>query len=146
MAAEAIRSGNASGLANAIRAQELSAKVVFQQALLGDRVAKQIFETVGVALGTALSSLVNALNLPMYIIGGGVAKAWPLYSSSMFRELRKQSVVFRAGEDEHTHANRTVVTPAELGSEAGLIGAARLPMILKDSHHCSRAQTTAQIA
>ena len=146
MATEAIRSGNASGLANAIRNQELSAKVVFQQALLGDRVATQIFETAGVALGTALASLVNALNLPMYIIGGGVAKAWPAFSPAMYRELRKQSVVFRAGEDEHTHVNRTVITPAELGSEAGLIGAARLPMILKDSHHCSHIRVAAQIA
>ena len=147
MAAEAARSGSAPGLARALSEnQELTAKIVFQQAVLGDQVARQIFETVGTALGTVLASLVNALNLPMYVIGGGVANAWTAFSPAMFRELEKQSVVFRAGKNLQTHHNRTVVTRAVLGSEAGLIGAARLPMMLKDSHnYCSRPTVTAQL-
>ena len=147
MANEAVRAGSAPGLAKAMgESQELSAKIVFQQAVKGDPVARQIFETVGVALGTVLASLVNALNLPMYVIGGGVANAWTAFSPAMFRELEKQSVVFRAGENMQTHHNRTAVTHALLGSEAGLMGAARLPMILGDSHnYCSRT-TAAQLS
>jgi glucokinase len=139
MAAEAVRSGNAPSLAQAVKQGELSAKLVFEQAMLGDAVAKQIFETVGAALGTVLASLVNALNLPIYVIGGGVGNAWPAFSPAMFRELRRQSVVFRAAEDSQTHVNRTLITQAQLGNEAGLIGAARLPLLLEVSHHqCCR--------
>ncbi len=143
MAAEAIRSGTAPGLARAIANQELSAKAVFQEAMLGDPTAKQIFETAGVALGLALAGLINILNLPMYVIGGGVANAWPAFSPAMFRELSKQSVVFRAGENKQAHSNRTVITRAALGSEAGLMGAAQLPMMLAESHRACPNLATA---
>jgi glucokinase len=147
MAAEAIRSGNAPALAKAMQGQELSATAVFQQALLGDAVAKQIFETAGVALGLALAALINTLNLPMYVIGGGMANAWPVFSPAMFRELGKQSVVFRAGENKESHSNRTVITRAVLGSEAGLMGAARLPIMQAESHHnCSGLATATRPA
>src|SRR2546423_120745 len=113
MANEAIQSGRAPGLAQALGAnQELSAKWIFQQAVAGDPAAHQIFETAGSALGTVLASLINALNLPMYVIGGGVSNAWTAFSPAMFRELTRQSVVFRAGEDAESHANRTMVTRA----------------------------------
>ncbi len=142
MAAEAIRSGNAPALAKAMQGQELTATAVFQQAMLGDPVAKQIFETAGVALGLALGALINILNLPMYVLGGGVANAWPAFSPAMFRELTRQSVIFRAGEDKESHCNLTVITRAALGNEAGLMGAARLPMMLAESHHsCPRLAT-----
>jgi glucokinase len=143
MAAEAIGSGNAPGLAHAMQGQELSATAVFQQALLGDPAARHIFETVGVALGMALATLINILNLPMYVIGGGVANAWAIFSPAMFRELNKQSVVFRAGENRETHRNRTIITRTSLGSEAGLMGAARLPMMLENSHHSCPGLATA---
>ena len=118
---------------------EFSSRIVYQMAVQGDGAAQQIFRVVGAALGSTIADLVNIFNLPMYVIGGGVANAWTAFSPAMFRELEKQSVVFRAGENMQTHHNRTAVTHALLGSEAGLMGAARLPMILRDSHnYCSR--------
>ena len=143
MAAEAIQSGEAPRMAQAMRdCQELTAKMVFQLAVDGDPVARQIFENVGFALGTVLANLINALNLPMYVIGGGVSNAWPAFSPAMFLELSRQSVVFRAGEDVGSHTNKTIVTRAQLGSDAGLIGAARLPLMLEDrnsSYHRAAA-------
>jgi glucokinase len=144
MAAEAIQSGAAPQLAHLMRRQELSAKAVYQKAMEGDPAAMQIFDTVGWALGTVLASLINALNLPMYVIGGGVSNAWSAFSTAMFRELQKQSVVFRASEDPESHANKTVVTRAQLGSEAGLLGAARLPLMLEDSHRFARRPIAAR--
>ena len=38
--------------------------------------AKQVFERVGRALGIAIACMVNSLNLPLYVIGGGVSSAW----------------------------------------------------------------------
>jgi glucokinase len=131
MVTQAVSRGQASEMARAINDPEFSAKIVFQHALQGDPAAQQIFQTVGWALGVVLSSLIDALNLPMYIIAGGVSSAWDAFSPALFAELRKRSIVFRASdptEDRFCHKN-TIVTRALLGSEAGLAGAARLPML-----------------
>jgi len=34
---------------------------------------------------------VNALNLPMYVVGGGVSSAWEAFSPFIFEELRQRS-------------------------------------------------------
>jgi glucokinase len=112
----------------------LSARSVHACAQGGDAVAIEIFNTAGSALGIALANLINAFNLPMYIIGGGVAKAWDQFSPAMFQELRERSIVFRAGEQEKRSHRSTVVKPALLQDRAGLLGAARLPMILCGSN------------
>lgn len=132
MVTEAIARGQASELARAMeRDPEFSAKIVFEHALQGDAAARQIFQTVGWALGVVLSSLIDALNLPMYVVAGGVSSAWEAFSPALFAELKKRSIVFRASDPLEDHSNRkkTIVTRALLGSEAGLIGAARLPML-----------------
>src|SRR5437588_6498055 len=77
MAKEAIASGRASALANAASSDpEFSARAVYNLAIQGDAEARKIFRRVGRALGIVLSGLVNALNLPMYVVGGGVSSAW----------------------------------------------------------------------
>lgn len=132
MAVEAIAKGKAPELARAMSENpEFSAKVVFQYATQGDTSAKHIFEIVGRSLGMVLATMVNALNLPMYVIGGGVASAWEAFAPAMFDELRKRSYVYVATEpDERLPARKhTFVTRALLGSDAGLIGAARLAMM-----------------
>jgi len=131
MAAAAVDEGRSSCLAEARRTDpSLSAQSVYACAQAGDTAAIEIFNIAGVALGIALANLINAFNLPMYIIGGGVAKAWDQFSPAMFRELRKRSVVFRAGEEKKHHRHRTKVLPALLQDRAGILGAARLPMIV----------------
>ena len=144
MAHEAIASGAAPGLALAARANgDFSAKVIYNLATLGDEAAGQIFRTVGRMLGIALSDLVNALNLPIYVVGGGLSGAWDVFSPSIFEELRKRSMVYaatapdssdgsREGASAHVRpggSSKTIVTRALLGSDAGLYGAARLPMV-----------------
>jgi len=145
MAVEAIATGAAPELARAMSEDpEFSAKVVYQMAVQGDEPAQEIFRRVGQALGIVLADLVNIFNLPMYVIGGGVSSAWEAFAPSMLEEMRKRSFVYRATapadgargvhgtkiHDDVLPARRsTIVTRALLGSDAGLIGAARLPMI-----------------
>jgi glucokinase len=90
-----------------------------------------------------LSAMVNSLNLPIYVIGGGVSSAWEAFSPSLFEELRERSMVYAAtgppdpqaknkGASARTKPGpgpKTIITRAVLGSDAGLYGAARLPMI-----------------
>jgi glucokinase len=87
--------------------------------------------------------MVNALNLPMYVIGGGVASAWEAFAPTVFEELRQRSMVYAAtapessvaggqgasGRVEPRGSRKTIITRALLGSDAGLYGAARLPLV-----------------
>src|SRR5262245_17240409 len=133
MAVEAVATGKAPDLARAMKEDpEFSAKVVYQMAVQGDLPAQQIFIRVGRALGVVLADLVNVFNVPMYVIGGGVASAWEAFAPTMMEELERRSFVYRATApkpNQPSQAKKTVVTRALLGSDAGLYGAARLPMV-----------------
>lgn len=127
MAVDDVAAGKAPELARALQANpEISAEVVFQYAMQGDAAARHIFERVGSALGVVLAGLVDALNLPMYVIGGGVSNSWDAFAPAMFRELTRRSIVFRAGESQENPKRKTVVARAILGGDAGLLGAAKL--------------------
>lgn len=133
MAKEAIASGRAPELQRAMADNpEFSSKIVYQMAIQGDEAARAIFRRVGSALGVAVAGMVNILNLPMFVIGGGVVSAWDAFAPSMMEEIRKRSFVYRATAPEPSgriEAGTTIVTRALLGSDAGLFGAARLPML-----------------
>jgi glucokinase len=143
MALEAIARGDAPELAKAMnRDPEFSAKAIHQMAIQGDEPARQIFRTVGKSLGIALANVINIFNLPMYVIGGGVANAWDTFAPAMLEEVRKRSFVYTAtasavdgiSGDGVGSPRRTLITRASLGSDAGLFGAARLPMITTVAH------------
>jgi glucokinase len=147
MAREAIASGKAPALERAaVSDPEFSAKTVYTLAIQGDEEARHIFRRVGRALGIVLASLVNSLNFPMYVVGGGVSSAWEAFSPAVFEELRLRSLVYAAtappgqatgdqGASALVEAGKsgrnTIITRALLGSDAGLYGSARLPMVVK---------------
>jgi glucokinase len=133
MAMEAVAGGKAPELTKAMKQNvELTSQHIFQLAMSGDKPAKQVFERVGEALGTAVAGFINALNLPMYVIGGGVSSGWDAFAPSMMATVRRASFVYQAtsDSDKKTKSGRTtVITRARLGGDAGLLGAARLPMM-----------------
>jgi glucokinase len=140
MAAEVIAQGNSPGLARlAALDSEFTARSVFEWARQGEPAACSIFETVGSALGIALANLINALNLPLYVVGGGGAGAWEAFSPSLFRELGRRSIVFRAGEPLKSRHKGTTIARSLLQESAGFLGAARLPMLLEASNCYSTA-------
>ena len=97
MARETIAANPASSLARAAHDDaEFSAKSIYNLAIQGDEDARKIFRRVGRALGIVLSGMVNSLNLPMYVIGGGVSSAWEAFSPTIFEELRQRSMVYAA--------------------------------------------------
>src|SRR5438132_768553 len=97
MAREAIADNGSTALARASHSDaEFSAKSIFNLAIQGDEDAKRIFRRVGRALGIVLSTLVNSLNLPMYVVGGGVSSAWEAFSPAIFDELKKRSMAYAA--------------------------------------------------
>jgi glucokinase len=139
-AMEAVDSGESPALA-AARKQDsaLTARTVYACAQARDPAAMRIFAMAGSALGIALANLINAFNLPLYVIGGGVSRAWDQFAPAMFEQLRTRSIVFRAGEEQKRTHRATEVVPAALKDRAGLLGAARLPVILRPDRCCSMA-------
>ena len=142
MAKEAIASGRAPGLAKAANTDaEFNAKAIYNLAIQGEEEARKIFGRLGRALGICIANLVNAFNLNMYVVGGGVSSAWEAFSPFILEELRQRSLVYAAtapnslsgGEGASGHvgpegSTKTIITRALLGSDAGLYGAAQLPM------------------
>jgi glucokinase len=144
LAREAVAKGGAQELARAASSDpEFSAKSIYNLAIQGDEDARRIFKFVGRCLGIVISTMVNSLNLPIYVIGGGASNAWEAFAPAIFEELRLRSFVYAATAPYDAHAKRegasahvnagpghkTIVTQALLGSDAGLYGAARLPML-----------------
>ena len=109
-----------------------------QAARHGDPDAIAIYEQTGTDLGIALAGLINILNLPLYVVGGGVAESWDLLAPSLFIELERRSYVYALTAPGRPASSGmpgggTRVLPAKLGPEAGLLGACILPL------HLSRA-------
>ncbi len=121
MAREAIREGRSALLARAAAGgQEFSSETVYRAAREGDQAAHDVFITVGRALGIILADLVNIFNFPLYTISGGVVEAWDLFAPVMLDEVARRSFVYRVGG--------TLIARSQLGNEAGLYGAAYLPL------------------
>jgi len=139
MAQEAIAAGMAPQMAAAMQKDpEFTSKVVYDMAMQGDLPARHVFEQVGKALGTVIADMVNIFNFPMYVVGGGVSSAWDAFAPLMLETVGRNSFVYRAtAPDENIQAGNapsgsirgTMITKALLGGDAGLVGAARLPMI-----------------
>jgi len=101
------------------RPEQISGPMVTMGAVAGDPVALQSFRAVGAWLGHGLADLAAVLDPRTFIIGGGVAEAGELLVGPA-REA------FQAGLTGRGHRPTATVRVAELGQDAGLIGAADL--------------------
>ncbi len=99
-------------------AQEVTPAALSQAADKGDPIAAAIWEEVGTLIGAALTNLVWLLNPDCFVIGGGVAKA----GEKLFGPIRR-TIASRTLDLYH---EKLAIVPAELGSDAGVIGAAAL--------------------
>ncbi|HET9657835.1 MAG TPA: ROK family glucokinase [Kineosporiaceae bacterium] len=93
--------------------------VITEAAQDGDPVAVELFEEVGRWLGIGLANLAAALDPGMFVIGGGVSDAGELL-------LRPARESFRRALTGRGFRPEPPVVRAELGPEAGLVGAADL--------------------
>ena len=120
MGNEAARSGRSPPLASLLGEGrgDIRAKDVFDAAEQGDEAALGIFRETGKYLGIAIADLVNVLNLPLFVIGGGASPAMKYMEPVIHEEIKNRA--FRVP------AERAMVREAELGNDAGMLGAARL--------------------
>jgi glucokinase len=98
---------------------EITGRVVTDAAQAGDQVARQTLELVGRRLGVAFSSYANIFDPEVIVVGGGVMAAGDLLLDPAREELRSRAL---------PPMNETRVVAAELGPDAGMIGAATMAL------------------
>lgn len=102
----------------------VSGKTVTDAAIAGDQVAREVMATAGRHLGVGLASFANIFDPDVIIIGGGVSAAGDLLLEPAREELRARAL---------PPMNKTPVKLAELGPDAGMIGAAAMALIELDA-------------
>ena len=112
----------ASGTAADRAARELygadaDGQVLIERAHAGDEAARAALEEIGGLLGAAIGSFVNEFDPELVVVGGGFGRAAAeLVLDPALRAARREAL---APADETLR-----IVPAELGAEAGLVGAA----------------------
>lgn len=97
---------------------EITSKIVFDLAKQNDYLANTVVDEVAFYLGLACANLSNALNPEFLVIGGGVSAA----GDFLLKRVQKNFEQFAFP----TVRTSTTLKLAELGNDAGVIGAASL--------------------
>ncbi|HYP56108.1 MAG TPA: ROK family protein [Solirubrobacterales bacterium] len=100
--------------------REVDGRAVTEAAQAGDRTAIGVFDLVGRRLGVALASFANLFEPETIVVGGGVMAAGDLLLEPARAELQARAL---------PPMNRTPVVAAELGGDAGMIGAAAMARV-----------------
>jgi glucokinase len=99
-------------------ATKIEPELISRAAEAGDVVACAILGEAGAMLGTALSTVVNIMDITTAVIGGGISAAPDFVFDAAASEMRSRVLT--------PHRSSIVVKRAALGNQAGVIGAASL--------------------
>jgi len=111
----------ASALGRALRdGTSVDSRLLTRLALEGDAVAVAVINRAGESLGAGITTLVNAFNPQLVVIGGGAAAAGELLLKPARRVVAERAL--RPARDE------VRIVPAVLGADAGVVGAAALAL------------------
>jgi glucokinase len=112
-----------SALGRALAEGPIVGRTVTELAMKGDRLAAEVVADAGRHLGVALASLANIFDPDVIVIGGGVSAVGDLLLEPARKELHSRAL---------SPMNKTPVKLAELGPDAGMIGAAAMALIELD--------------
>ncbi|WP_275936062.1 ROK family protein [Clostridium haemolyticum] len=101
--------------------EKIDAKIVFDSAREGDKVGSLTLERFIKYLATGINNLINVLDLDVIAIGGGVVAGSDLFMDRLIQYI-KDHKLFKALE-------LCKIEKAQLGNDAGIIGAAMLDKI-----------------
>jgi glucokinase len=123
---EALASGTAAeAVARSVLSEDATGHDLVRLASEGDARAIEALAGIGRILGAGLASLVNVFNPEVIVLGGGFGKAGELLFGTAREVVAKEAL---------TPARDLVrIVPAELGAEAGHIGAGLIAFELLDS-------------
>ena len=102
------------------RGDGVTGETVTEAALAGDHAAREVLNRAGRHLGVALASFANTFDPEVIVVGGGVTQgAGNLLLDPARAELRERAL---------PPMNKVEVMSAELGGDAGMVGAATMAM------------------
>jgi len=96
----------------------VDAKTLAQDAAAGDEIAIAAYDRSGEAIGITLASVAALLDLDITVIGGGMVQSGDILMTPLLAAFERYAKL--------PHAAKMKITTAELGQNAGLIGAAAL--------------------
>ncbi len=96
----------------------VTGRAVAEAAAMGDKLAALLFHDAATALGRAIASAANLLDLDRLVLGGGLIQAGDLLMVPLERELRLRARL--------AFSSLVEVRTAELGQASGVVGAATL--------------------
>jgi glucokinase len=99
----------------------ITPEVIGQAANKGDKLAIDVYDFVADCLAAAFASVTYFIQPQAFIVGGGVAQSESILFDPLRKHLRERLSSF--------FAERIEVKTAELGNDAGVIGAATLVMM-----------------
>lgn len=102
-----------------LKADNLSAKAVFDAVKVDDELAKEVATEFGMYLGKGLAMIASTVNPEAFVIGGGVSKAGEVLMDYITPYFDKY--VFHGAKD-------CKMVLATLGNDAGMFGAAKLAL------------------
>ena len=97
------------------REPELDGRALVRLAEAGDADARGVIDTIGRRLGAGVAGYVNVFNPEVVVIGGGFAAAGDLLLDPVREVVAEQALP--------TARDEVRIVPAELGPDAGLVGA-----------------------
>jgi glucokinase len=104
---------------------EFTTEAVLARARQGDPFAAQVVEETVRYLAMGVANLVSALNPEMIVLGGGLMQAGDLFLEPLRREMLEWA--------QPIAARQVRLELSRLGEDAGLLGAARLAFLKRDS-------------
>jgi glucokinase len=124
---EALVSGTAAdAVARSVLGPDATGRDLVRLASEGDARAKDALDGLGRILGAGVASLVNVFNPEVIVMGGGFGRAGELLFSTV-REVVAREALSPARD-------LVRIVPAELGAEAGLVGAGLIAFEALDAH------------
>jgi len=120
MAIEAVRRNEKTDLVERCGGafEAITSKTVYESALDGDPLSREIFQRMGMYLGVGLANLVNLLNVKLMVIGGRVSEAWDFFIDHARGEIEKRAL--------GSMGKGVRIERAKCGDDAGILGAAYL--------------------
>ena len=114
---EVLASGSAADrVARELYGQDADAHVLIERARAGDDEALAALADMGAVLGAAVGSLANIFDPELVVVGGGFGAAAGDLMLDTVRAAARREAIYPADE-------KLRIVAAELGSEAGLVGA-----------------------
>ncbi len=103
--------------------KEIDARFVAEGAAQGDATCRAILAEAGEALGMAMASTALLLDVTRFVIGGGLAPAFPYVEPTA--RASALAGAFTLTDD------RLLIVPSPLGDDAGVFGAASVALAIR---------------